>query len=107
MSAKKENDNNLETLAGRLRAIREFRKFSQDELAGLVGVTQNAISYIEQGRSGSTRLIITFSKALDCDPVWLDTGKGFSPFSKTLQYAGSCTKIPLIAWEDIKNQTED
>lgn len=97
-----ESEKKFNTLAERLRALREHRKMSQQEVAAKVNVTQNAISYIEQ-KCTSSRLVIPLSKVLNCDPVWLSTGNGFSPFSTTLQYLGNCKKIPLIKWEEIKN----
>lgn len=84
----------MKTLGERLKAVRELRKLSQEALGEKVGIIQYSISLIEKG--GNTKYIIGLADALGCDPVWLETGRGFSPFSKTLQFMSGCIQVPLI-----------
>jgi DNA-binding XRE family transcriptional regulator len=91
----------MKTLGERLKALRELRRLSQLELGDKIGVAQTAISAVEIG--GATRLVVRLAQVLECDPVWLETGKGFSPFSTTLQYITHIMYVPLIAWEEINN----
>lgn len=43
---------NPEEIGGRIRTIRKERALTQDELAGLVGVSRSAVAQWETGRAG-------------------------------------------------------
>lgn len=64
----------MESLAQRIKLIRKKRKLSQEELAKMVGVSQNAIQKIESGETKEPRNILQLSKALAVDPNWLQFG---------------------------------
>jgi transcriptional regulator with XRE-family HTH domain len=48
----------VKALAANVRALRKSREWSQDRLAAEVGVEQNVISLVENGRSNPTILLI-------------------------------------------------
>ena len=53
-------------LKNRLKEIRKQQKLSQDELAGMVGVSRNTISSIETGQfSPTAKLALILCIALD------------------------------------------
>jgi transcriptional regulator with XRE-family HTH domain len=55
-------------LAANVRRLRMAKEWSQDRLAEAIGVEQNAISLIENGRSNPTLMIIeAIADALDAD----------------------------------------
>lgn len=71
------------TLAGmdigeRIRLERRKRKWSQNDLAKAVGVTQGLVSQIENGTNDSSRYLTAIARALDVSPDWLESGKGDS-----------------------------
>lgn len=48
----------VEALALNVRRLRKAKEWSQDQLAAEIGIEQNAISLIENGRSNPTILVI-------------------------------------------------
>jgi transcriptional regulator with XRE-family HTH domain len=55
-------------LAANVRRLRMAKEWSQDRLAEAIGVEQNAISLIENGRSNPTlKIIEAMADALDAD----------------------------------------
>jgi ribosome-binding protein aMBF1 (putative translation factor) len=48
----------IQALAQNVRRLRKAREWSQDELAGEVGIEQNAVSLIENGRANPTVLVV-------------------------------------------------
>jgi transcriptional regulator with XRE-family HTH domain len=55
-------------LAANVRRLRMAKEWSQDRLAEAIGVEQNAISLIENGRSNPTLMVIeAIADALDAD----------------------------------------
>lgn len=97
------------SIGKRLRAARELRHMSQDELAAKAGVSQGAIHKIERF-SVATKNPVEIAMALDVDPVWLATGKGISPFSKGMQYLQAVLHVPVLEWKEVStyiNSTKD
>lgn len=64
------------SLAERALAARERASLSQAELAGLVGVTQAAISSVESGESKRTAYLAELARACGVDIGWLAFGSG-------------------------------
>ncbi|HFQ4959228.1 TPA: LexA family protein [Vibrio vulnificus] len=58
-------------LAERVKLRRKELGLSQAELAELVGIAQQSIHKIEDGRTLKPRNILQLAKALKCDPGWL------------------------------------
>lgn len=73
----------MDTLAERVKAARKFRGLTQAQLAKNAGANQSDISKIERGDIERTTHIIGLATALRCDPRWLDTGDGPSPWSES------------------------
>lgn len=48
----------IKALAANVKDMRKAREWSQDELAGKIGIEQNAVSLIENGRSNPTVLLV-------------------------------------------------
>jgi transcriptional regulator with XRE-family HTH domain len=56
----------VQALALHVRRLRKTKKWSQDQLAAEVGIEQNAVSLIENGRSNPTLLVVEeIARALD------------------------------------------
>lgn len=64
----------LMTLGNRVKEERKKRKWSQTDLAEMLGVTQASISDIERDIIKSTSLVVPIAKALKVDPVYLADG---------------------------------
>lgn len=61
----------------RLKSLRKELKWTQDELAKLLGVGKGAISMIETGKSAlSERNKNILIQELNLNPDWIDSGKG-------------------------------
>lgn len=61
-------------LGSRVKALREKRRFSQAQLAEMVGVSQTAIHLLEQRDSRSSKFLVELANALYVTPEWLVTG---------------------------------
>lgn len=76
----------MDSLKERLKKARSEKGISQKELANKIGRAQSAIAAIESGRNKESTNIATIAKALDVDPVWLETGLGqMKSNNKTLE----------------------
>ena len=69
----------MNDLALRMREARVERGYSQDRLARLVGVRQQSINDIEQGRTRQPRRIVQIAHALEVSPEWLLYGRDGVP----------------------------
>ncbi|HXG89543.1 MAG TPA: helix-turn-helix transcriptional regulator [Vicinamibacterales bacterium] len=76
------------TVAANIRRIRHDRRWSQSDLARVVGVHQNLISRIEIGARPCTPVeMLAFAQALDVDlKHLLATPKPLSPFRASHGY---------------------
>jgi transcriptional regulator with XRE-family HTH domain len=66
----------VNTIAERIKAVRQERGWSQAQLAEKVGVAQSSIGNIESGVRQRPRELVSIAKALNVSPDWLETGKG-------------------------------
>lgn len=82
----------------RVRELREYRKYSQDQLADLINVSQGAIQRIENG--GGTRHWVELAKVLECDVGWLKNGEGPSPYLRNLTILKPLYELPMLSWLD-------
>lgn len=55
----------------KLKALRHKARMTQAELAAVVGLNRVSISYIESGRSGTSRYLPQIANALGVDPMSL------------------------------------
>ncbi|MFD2724485.1 helix-turn-helix transcriptional regulator [Ignatzschineria indica] len=76
-------------LKDRLKQARNAKGYSQAKLGELVGVTQTAIQYIENGRNQGSTKIFEIARALDVSAEWLLYGKERCGYY-------DCRSIPLI-----------
>lgn len=65
----------LDTLAERLKYIRNLRNLSQKEIADRLNVAQSTYCRIENGLTEKAD-ILEISNALNINPIWLATGQG-------------------------------
>jgi SOS-response transcriptional repressor LexA len=64
------------TLGQRIKERRKALELSQERLGALAGLDQTVISKLERGDVQETAKIAELAHALDCDALWLATGKG-------------------------------
>ena len=65
----------IKTIGNRVKEERKKRKWSQKDLAKMIGVSQATISEIERGIIKSTGLAVPLAKALKVDAVYFSDGK--------------------------------
>ncbi|MBB5443269.1 MULTISPECIES: helix-turn-helix domain-containing protein [unclassified Paraburkholderia] len=73
----------LKTLAERLAWARKRKKYSQQKLADLAGVSQAAIGNLESGIRFASLKMPVIASLLDVDALWLAEGKGTPPAELT------------------------
>lgn len=96
----------MDTLAKRLKFARKRCGLNQEQLAELSGIGQSVISKIERGDIQKTTGIVALSKALDCSPLWLETGDdepgdqdGQQTKHGNVDAARAFTgEVPVISW---------
>jgi SOS-response transcriptional repressor LexA len=82
----------------RIKSRRKMLGYTQEQLAKIVGVSQNSIHKIEDGTTRKPRNIIEISKALKCSPDWLLYGRENSDFINITQGPNIKGFFPLISW---------
>jgi SOS-response transcriptional repressor LexA len=94
-------------LGSRIRQVLHERDMSQAELARLVGVKQQTISYIctHEGGADSSRYAVRIAEILGVNPGWLQSGRGgkHDPMVR-IELEGvelSVSRVPLLKTEDI------
>ena len=65
----------MDTLSKRLKKARKDKGLSQQDLADLLNVKQQAVSKLESGRSKGTYIAPRIAEALGVNVSWLLTGK--------------------------------
>ncbi|MDC9623984.1 helix-turn-helix domain-containing protein [Xenorhabdus aichiensis] len=65
----------METISQRLKARRYELNMTQTQLAQLAGMKQQSIQRIESGLTQRPKFILELSRALNCNPEWLQYGK--------------------------------
>jgi SOS-response transcriptional repressor LexA len=63
------------TIAERVKEERIKLGLTQAELAKLIGITQQSLQKIEDGKTQNPRKLLSLSKALNCTPEWLELGE--------------------------------
>ncbi len=92
----------------RLKQARLKKKLTQEELAEIVGIKQQAVQRIEAGKVRSTSYVVQLAKALNVTSEWLALGEGSDTdaLDNDEQTAMANTKAsssnaPLLEWDDI------
>ena len=62
------------SIADRVKQKRTLFRLTQAELAKRVGITQQSLQKIEDGRTQNPRKLLNLAKALGCSPEWLQLG---------------------------------
>lgn len=80
----------VETMADRIRSLRESKNFTQEELAKACGVTASAVSQWETAVTANIKLepFLTLCRVLGTDPYYLAFGPSRVP-SKDSQKKGA------------------
>lgn len=65
-----------ESLGSRIAFHRKRLGLSQAQLADKVGLKQQTIGKLEEGRQRSTTKMVSLAEVLEVDPKWLETGEG-------------------------------
>jgi transcriptional regulator with XRE-family HTH domain len=87
----------LKLLGDRVKWRRLARKLTQKELARLVGLTQPTISSLERNESTSSLNIAKLATALQCNALWLETGRGDPElFAEPIGYERTEQPVPLV-----------
>lgn len=81
------------TIASRMKQRRKALGLTQLELANSIGISQQSIESIENGRTHKPRNILELAKALQCNPEWLLNGKNIIPLAEITSNSKS---IPLF-----------
>lgn len=66
----------MDTLAARIKSARQRLGITQQQLAQRTGMRQGEISKLEGGFVNGSSKLVQLAHALECDPLWLATGKG-------------------------------
>lgn len=74
------------TIAERVKNKRTELGLTQAELAKRVGITQQSLQKIEDGRTQNPRKLISLSKEIGCDPEWLLLGTASEVREKPSNY---------------------
>lgn len=92
----------MSSMGIRIRQVLEQRGISQAELARLVGVKQQTISYLcDPERPGQTsRYAVRIAEALGLNPAWLQTGEGEKKGQLDRQ-----RKVPVLTDEQVQQGT--
>ncbi|WOD07130.1 helix-turn-helix transcriptional regulator [Marinomonas sp. GJ51-6] len=67
------------TLSDRVKQKRIELGLTQTQLANLVGISQQSLQKIEDGKTQNPRKIVALSKVLECEPEWLESGQYTEP----------------------------
>lgn len=89
----------MNTIASRLKFLRERKDWTQTQLAVAADVSQGTVGNIESGARAGKGSLIKLAKALDASLDWLIDGVG-SPVQETIREPSSMlsavTAIPLL-----------
>jgi phage repressor protein C with HTH and peptisase S24 domain len=91
----------MSTIGERIRIAREALGMSQEELATRVGIKQQSVGDLENGKTRSTKHLLKFARVLGRNPDWLETGdvskSGATTEVEPATVAGQPMSAPSIA----------
>lgn len=101
----------LENVGDRIKALRkklgnDGKKMSQTEFGKRIGLSQNAITNVENGNNGTSEsVILNIVREFHVNETWLRTGEGemFRPMTRTNEISAFIGKA-LKADDDIKQR---
>lgn len=68
-------DNDNKAICNRIKMLRNSKKYSQEKLADMVGITRSSLANYEQNRRPiPIRVLVNIAKALDCNIDYLING---------------------------------
>lgn len=101
------------TLGSRLKKARSRKNLTQEKLAEIIGIKQQAIQRIEAGKVQNTCYSVQIAVALDVTPEWLILGHGNptdrNPINLAQEKAvleAQPTGVPLLDWDDLDGMIE-
>jgi transcriptional regulator with XRE-family HTH domain len=102
------------TFCTRLKKTRGLRKKTQQQLADIVGIKQQAVQRIEAGKVKSSSYVVPLAVALEVDPIWLSEGPGDEPAvlttdevrEKHAEYTTLFSTVPLYEWKELSQALE-
>jgi SOS-response transcriptional repressor LexA len=96
------------SLGVRLKQARLKKKLTQEELAEIVGIKQQAVQRIEASKVKSTSYVVQLAQALDVTPEWLALG-GEPLAGSTNDFPASSMHgahpAPLLQWHQVDSIT--
>ena len=100
-----ENRNNMTSFSDRLKYMMMERGFSQADLVRKSGVSKAAVSVLLSDPLKDLRVssLLSISKALGCDPLWLYTGKE----SGTYVSSTNLGSVPVWELSDVSKHPTD
>ena len=101
----------MENVGDRIKALRkklgnDGKKMSQTEFGKRIGLSQNAITNVENGNNGTSEsVILNIVREFHVNETWLRTGEGemFRPMTRTNEISAFIGKA-LKADDDIKQR---
>jgi len=97
----------------RLKKARNRKGLTQQRLAEMVGVKQQAIQRIEAGKAKSTTFLVQIARALEVSPDWLASGPGDEPIpahaevrESNTHYSSEFPTVPLLEWSELPKMAE-
>lgn len=81
------------TIAERVKQKRTDLRLTQAELAKRIGISQQSLQKIEDGRTQNPRKLLNLAKALQCDAEWLLLGAASEVRENTSSYTNSSSTL--------------
>lgn len=68
-------DSDNKAICGRIKMLRNSKKYSQEKLADMAGITRSSLANYEQNRRPiPIKVLVSIAKALDCSVAYLING---------------------------------
>ncbi|MDE9467510.1 LexA family protein [Xenorhabdus bovienii] len=98
------------SIGSRIRELRRKFRLTQRDIARIVGVSPSAVTQWEQdATTPSGESLLSLSKALDCPPEWIMTGKD-APSTKEPRHLPfnqfNVKEVPVISWDQAGQWTD-
>ncbi|MDE1493182.1 LexA family protein [Xenorhabdus bovienii] len=98
------------SIGSRIRERRRSFRLTQRDIAQVVGVSPSAVTQWEQDATiPSGESLLSLSKALDCSPEWIMTGKDIPPAKEPRHLSANqfnVKEVPVVSWVQAGQWTE-